>query len=314
MLTLNCAATCRRTGAALRHAAALAALGLVCGGPVSASDSSAPTSTVRPKIYALISAIGTEVQHVSLKPSVGSNIEPYRRQYLHLKTSTLDLMALRGMDAGVAAAEPNSRRFYFAVNVPSSELYGRSLFSDRALEVALDRVRSMPERATWDEILIMTPMSRYNPVEGMAPGLGGAGIYIHEMPTSEMEDHPASRFFAMRERVVSPDGREHGSRSYIAVYVYTTVRRLDAKTLEVIRSEVNLQTLKSHDPDSDAIRLANSIPALTLYTRMHEMTETTAERSTLRVHGRVMPGGLIILGPVEEGSVNRRSESNPSSE
>jgi hypothetical protein len=76
----------------------------------------------KPRIYALVSAIGGEITVVRQRRDVGSNIEPYRRYAVPIADSSVDGAVLRGLDRAVASEDPDSQRVFMRLS--SDEVRG----------------------------------------------------------------------------------------------------------------------------------------------------------------------------------------------
>ncbi len=80
-----------------------------------AAGAYAQTAT-NPRVYALISAVGSEIHVVRERPQVGSNREPYQRFALQVPDASVDVAVLRGLDRALAKDDPGARRLYMRLN------------------------------------------------------------------------------------------------------------------------------------------------------------------------------------------------------
>ena len=69
-------------------------------------------SPEKPKTYALVSAIGSEITYVRQVKGTGSNISPYRRYPAQIPDGAIDAAVLRGLDRAIAQEDPDSKRIF----------------------------------------------------------------------------------------------------------------------------------------------------------------------------------------------------------
>ena len=145
----------------------------------------------------------------------------------------------------------------------------------------------------------VTPTFLISQDSGLAPRLHGAGVYFQPVESSVLIVDPGQRWLspdhtgAPIERVVSPDGFEHTSRVYVAVHYFARLRRYDARTLELLYTEVRFESVKLHDPMSGSVYLSQSIPTAVLNGRLTAMVE----ESTAAAVRRAM-AGVVEVGPL----------------
>ncbi len=266
----------------------------------------------RPRVYALFSALGDRLTYVQNVRETQTRFAPYVRSTLQMTDHMLNTVVLKSMDEAIAAVQPRSVRRYYALEPRGMADADPAQRDQRALQAVLLTAKSMPERSTWDEIIVVTPAYAATESDGMASRLHGVGVYVHPLkserlilgasgggPSTGGSGAMAERIVdpeaggVMKERVYTPKGEEHRARQYIAVYYYARIRRYDAKTMELL-SEVNRrESLKYNDPESTAGNFAQSIPAEFLARRMTALTHDST------VSGMRQALGVVTVGPLE---------------
>jgi hypothetical protein len=266
-------------------------------GQANSVGASVPSGAPMPRTYALIAAFGEHMTFVQGRAETGSNIEPYRRKGLTVENNGLNKVILRALDAAVAQQAPHSRRIHLALDPKVVDSPHPNERESAAVEAALDVVRRLPQRHQWDEIFVVTPAYVLGPSDGLAPRLHGAGVYVQPVTSAELTlgngrilnpDTAGSP----TEWPTSLDGVVHASRVFVALHYYARVRRYDAKTLELLHTESRFESVKLHDPNSDNIHLAYSIPKSVLEQRL----STIIEETTMAAARRAM--GIVEVGPL----------------
>ncbi len=229
----------------------------------------------RGRIWALASAIGGQVTMVASRESVGSNLDPYLRRTIEQVDRNLDSIVLRGMDRVIARRDPQSERLFMRLNpalvsdVPPPER------EKVAFQRLIAELEPLPQRQSWDRIVVVTPHYRAFEQSGLASRLSGVGVYFQELPgANELTD-------GGRHEVVEPDGTPGKQRRnrFVALYYYAMISVLDAKTLQVLSQEPWLFDQKIHDSKSDSLSMARSIPVGLLAERLSAFTEQASDRA-----------------------------------
>jgi hypothetical protein len=266
-----------------------------------AQSAIAATPAPPPKTFALVSAIGDQISYVRQRMQTGTHLEGYRRATLAINDGAVDMAVLRGLDRVIARRHPDSTRVFLRLasgqfdGVPPAE-------RERA---ALDKLRAelakLPQREKWDQFIVLTPHYRMSEMRGLASKLHGVGIYVQGLDTNlggldgtltggELTvEGPETRL---------PDGKP-GVRSsrYIALYAYTQIWVLDAKTLAVVRNEPWLFDEKIYDPDSTAVDIGKMLSPEQLAERFEAFTERAAGRALAQTMPMVEPGELKVVEP-----------------
>lgn len=137
---------------------------------------SADSPESRPKTYALVTTLGSQIQVVQRR-APGARWYSYQRKTIPSSGAGVDAAVLRGLEAAVANAESRSNRQRLVLKIGQAALWWWRGSLDSPLPNARDQVKAMPEWAGWDEVLLVTPMLVDQPV-GVPPVRRGAGIFM----------------------------------------------------------------------------------------------------------------------------------------
>lgn len=167
------------------------------------------------------------------KESVGSHLDPFVRNTLTVPDHALNNAVLRGLDRAVATEYPESQRIFMAMR-PDAGLQN-ALPQDRealSMRRVMEMLEKHPQRKDWDQIIVVVPKWLMAERLGMGSKLSGIGLYVQplgaELDTSgDLVDDSVED--TAREQV--------RSRRFVAPFLYVQVTTLDAKTLQVIRSD-----------------------------------------------------------------------------
>lgn len=257
----------------------LALLSLLACAPAAWAEEPAPAA---PKTYALISAVGDQLEFVTRKMGTGSNLDPFTRTKIKIDNNALNSSVLRGLDKVLDETDPGSTRVYMTLN--PVELTG-VLPQDRE-KVAIGKIvatlEKIPQRSEWDKIIVVTPSFRVSEFSGMGTKLYGLGVFVQPMysgkaPTDGGDvdlDAPGDG-----NEVVTPEDKATRSRRYVAPYSYTQLWVLDAKTLQLLEKNDRYDNQKLFDPKSTAINVANGIDKEVLAARVTALVEKSASRA-----------------------------------
>jgi hypothetical protein len=266
-----------------------------------AAQSDAPPAASKPRTYALVSAVGDQINFAARRMETGTNFEGYRRTRLAISDKSVDAAVLRGMDRVLARREPDSTRVF--LRLAPGELDG--VPAPKREEVALAKLRAelskLPQRAQWDQIIIITPYYRMSEMRGLAGKLHGVGLYVQSMDTNVDAlgaEATGGQVMVEGPETVMPDGTPSvRSSKYLALYSYTQVWILDAKTLEVIRNEPWMFNEKINDITSGALDAFRQLPPEKLAERFESFAERAAGRALAQTVPQVTPGELRAPPP-----------------
>ena len=257
-----------------------------------------PAVTPKPKVYALISAVGDQFTIVTLKQSVGSNIlDNYRRDVMKVPNNGLNASILKGLDRAIEQRDPGSTRIL--ATLKTLEMEG-VLPIDRekvAMKKLLATLENMPQRMDWDTIIVVTPKFQFSERKGMGSKLEGIGIYVQPLEKGslgELADSGADILGSDGEETITPEGNPgKRSRRYVAPYNYTQTLVFDAKTLKVLETSARYEFQRIYDQNSTAINVAQSIPI----EKLGEVLSNFVERSVARGVGEALP--TVEIGDIK---------------
>ncbi len=261
--------------------------------PVAASASGQLTTT-KSRTIGLLAAVGDEFQYVRLKQSVGSNLDPYTRSTISVPDQGLNKMVLRGLDRAVAAQYPDAEivMMTLAPDSPMTEI----LPHERETHT-MSRVKALlqtyPGRERWDEVMVVTPKWLRTDREGMGTKLSGIGLYVQPLGANREVVVGADGVMDDEIRDIGQNKRDR-SNTYVAPFFYIQMTVLDAKTLEVLRTEARYDFRKLINSDSTALDVAKSITPERLSIEIEKFVESAARRLV------VDKEGSVDIGPVKK--------------
>jgi hypothetical protein len=268
---------------------------------LAATQATSTTSAPQKQIFALVSAVGDQFTYVRQKESTGSNIiDNNIRSNIKVPSNGLNMAVLRGLDAGITAAHPDSEKLYIALN--AAEM--KDVLPQNREAVAIGKIVSelekRPERATWDKIIVATPKYLQSERSGMGPKLHGLGVYVQPLTGGSLQGENGEQDIDVSGQGESDttnpeDGKKNKSKVYVAPYSYIQVYVIDPKTMKVIEKIARHDFTKLNDPNSTALDVGKSIPLDVLATRM----TTLIERSAARAVGESEVGVTVTIQEVK---------------
>lgn len=295
----------RATCAAIGLCLASLALG-VAQGQTPVNVQAAPTEPSKPRIYALVAAIGEQLTSVSETSHTGSHLSPYRRQTSTVPNDILNRIALHSLDKAINGIDPSSKRIY--LSLPAVQVDGITPAKRDAAAIAaiVEVLQKMPERLEWDRVVVATPAFRALDRDGMPSKLQGFGIFSEPLCqagcTSSIDPVPRDLAPEPPDGVdaVTSDDRSIKARDYIAPFSYIEVWVLDPKTLAVLDLQQGFDNVKlaeqSHKPRLDTSKVETQ---KYLAMRMVNLIELSVGEAVK--HSEVsLPHGTVEVGPVRE--------------
>ncbi len=252
----------------------------------------------RPKTYALVSAIGSEITYVRQVKTTGTNISPYRRFPLQIADGSIDAAVLRGLDRAVAQEDPDSKRVFLRLQPGSLKGIAGSKRGDVISAQVLSDLEFAADRKDWDRIILVTPRFANIGWESMGDKLHGIGIYVQPLGRnldagfmdSELQSSSDPQTFA-------PDGSRSTSYKFVAPYFYAQVWIIDAKTMKVLEKNERYDFMRYYDPMSTAVDVAKSIPPEILAEQLNTFVERAAAKALNEAVGEVIVNEPRIVNP-----------------
>ncbi len=235
-----------------------------------------------PKTYALISAVGDQLDYVTRKQETGSHLDPFNRVKMKVAGNALNASVLRGLDKVLDDTDPGSKRVYMSlapIEMNGVRPQDREKVAIGKIVAALEKI---PQRKDWDKIIVVTPSFRASEFNGMGTKLQGLGVFVQPLYAGTMNDDSGDIDLdgaGMGDAADTPDGKQTRSKRYVAPYSYTQLWVLDAKTLEVLEKNDRYDNQKYFDPMATAINVANTISTEDLAKRLSSLIEKSASRA-----------------------------------
>lgn len=229
--------------------------------------------STKPKVYALIGAVGAQFNVVHSVPSVGSHLNPYRRSSVELPDNILNRFALHGLDKAIAHIDPKSTRIYMMLPPTQMDAVAASQRESVAISQVVSALEKMPQRLEWDRIVVATPAYAALDRDRMADKLQGLGLFLQPLCQSDPRSceygfHPASGADA-----VTPDDKTIAANSFLAPFSYVDVWVLDPKTLAVLDKQESFDNQKLADPTAQALDISKSSNREFLAARVDSLIE-----------------------------------------
>ncbi|MEO8102105.1 MAG: hypothetical protein ABI790_06240 [Betaproteobacteria bacterium] len=270
---------------------------LVTGASAFAQTPADVAAAPKPKVYALISAVGDQFTYVTQKHSTGSNmLDHYDRKIIKVPNDAINASVLRGLDNAIGQREPGSKRILAKLNPLEMEGVRPADREKVAMGKLLATLERFPQRMEWDTIIVVTPKFQFSERKGMGSKLEGIGVYVQPLESgATMDDSGVDILGTEGEATVTPDGKQVNQRSkvFVAPYNYTQTWVFDAKTLKVLDTSARYEFQKIYDPESTALNVARSIPP----EKLARIFTNFVERSVARGVGEALP--LIEMGAIK---------------
>lgn len=254
-----------------------------------------------PQTIALISTLGDQLSIVKQRGKRASGVDDQSRRTLQVDPQLLNMAVLRGLDAALAAEEPDSRRVMlrWSANPGLVEALKEASFEARdalVLDALRERLAQIPQRMEWDRIEAILPRYAWEAREGMPRRLGGIGIYVkptgNQWALLDEDNIDRSRDYADPDQTTTNPrtGEQQRDSAYVAPFISFERVTLDAKTLAVIARKPQFSHTKFSDPKSRSIDVIEQIPPGEIVAQLNLLVEQAAYRSVR---------GAVEVGPVK---------------
>ena len=251
----------------------------------------------KPRVWALVSAIGGEISVVRQRRDVGSNIEPYRRYKVPVPGPDIDAAVLRGLDRAVAAEDPDATRIFMRLSPEVFQGVAGYQRGDVLSGKVIEALQAHPERASWHRIVIVAPRFLNPGRAGMGSKLHGIGLYIQPIGRGRMGAFDDEISTAIDPDTISPTGEKNPSYRYVAPYFYAQTWVIDAKTMKILEITERYDFQRMYDPDSPALDVAQTIPVEVLAPMMEKFVERASARALYDREGEVIIKEPRVVDP-----------------
>ncbi|HEY4079468.1 MAG TPA: hypothetical protein VGM81_02125 [Burkholderiaceae bacterium] len=275
------------------------AIALLSVSLMSAHAQNIPAPESQP-VVALLTAVGDRIEVVRQRQTVGSNLEPFTRQVVHVPSQTLNYAALRGLAKAMAEEEPQDRLVLLRWTIPAelAERMEAARGIERqqlVLDAVLGHLRQLPQRSEWDRIELLVPAYAFAEVAGMGPKLSGIGVYIQPLSkqSADFGGMGGNDAITLSDvdgdfRTINPNTGELGNSSvFVAPFMYFDRLTYDARTLVLVKRQRYFSNTKYADPMSSALDVADQMPQGQLIAKMVETIEHSAYKSVRQTKGEV---------------------------
>ena len=259
-----------------------------------------PANSAKPRVYALIAAVGEQFGFVYEVESIGSHLSPYRRSTIEVPNNILNRLALHGLDKAIANIDPDSRRIYMAL--PAAQMAGVAP-SERegvAISKIVSELEKMPQRLEWDRIVIATPAYRALELNGLASKLQGFGLFSQPLCQGRCGDDLHMLGQDGVDAVTSED-KTIRARVYIAPFSYIEVWVLDPKSLAILDKQQGFDSQKLGERGYRLLDLSQSVNQNYVAGRISSLIELSVGEavmhSELNRKGRVEVGEPKVVNP-----------------
>ena len=248
----------------------------------------------KPRVYALVSAIGSEISYVRQIKSTGTHITPYRRFPLKVPDGSIDAAVLRGLDRAVAQEEPDSVRIFLRVQPGALTGLVNSQRGDIIAGRVMDDLKFAAERKDWDRIILVTPRFANVGWSSMGDKLQGIGIYVQPLGRLGMDSELDS---TSDPETFSPDGSASSNYRFVAPYFYAQIWIIDAKTLQILEKRDRYDFIRLYDPASNTVDVKDNIPPDALADKLTVFVERASSKAFREAVGEVTVKEPKIVNP-----------------
>jgi len=292
-------------GSMMRALAALMLVGII--GVACGQETAQPVDPAgKPRVYALLAALGDQFNVVTEVSRTGTHLSPYARRTYQDVDRVLDRLALHSLDQAIAKIDPESRRIY--MTLPPAALDGVPA-SERG-PVAIARIAAelekLPQRGEWDRIVVAAPAYRALAVDGLGSRQQGFGLFVESQCQaacggfrSEDQARAIAREPPDGVDAVTSEDKPIKARTFIAPFSYIEVWVLDPKTLAVVDRQQGFDSQKLAEPPEKALDLTDGEAREYVTKRITALIDVSI--GTAVVHAEPsLRRGTVEVGPVKE--------------
>jgi hypothetical protein len=264
------------------------------------SDGASPE---KPRVYALVAAIGEHFDQVHEVSSTGSHISPYRHKASTVSSNLLNRLALHSLDKAIATIDPSGTRIYLSLPAAQMDSAAPSERDNVAIAAVVAALEKMPQRLEWDRIVVATPAYRALDQNGMAGKLQGFGIFNQSLcqggcgspfvpgPGPGLAPEPPGGIAA-----ITMDDTPIKARTFVAPFSYIEIWVLDPKTLAVLDKQQGFDSQKLAEPSYKA-PLSDADAQKYVANRFVNLVELSIGEAVKHSEVNLLPG-KVEVGPV----------------
>lgn len=271
-------------------------------GPACGQATTEPAKPVKPRVYALVAAVGEEFSKVSEVQKTGSHLSPYRRYTAEVPDNILNRIALHSLDAAIGRIDPGSQRIYMSLPPAQMDGVAPSQRDSVALAKIVSELEKIPQRAEWDRILIATPAYRALELNGLPSKLQGFGMFQQPLcqgGCSGGRVNAADDLGQDGVEALTSNDQIIRARTYIAPFSYIKVWILDPKTLAVLDKQQGFDSQKLADPTYKPLDLTKSATQQYVAGRIASLIELSVGEAVMRSEVAIKRG-IVETGEIKE--------------
>jgi hypothetical protein len=265
-----------------------------------------PAKATKPRVYALLAAVGDQFTVVSEVSRTGTHLSPYVRRTDQIPNDVLNRLALHSLDQAIARIDPESKRIYLAL--PAISMNGVAP-SERG-SVALSRIRAlldkMQQRLDWDRIVIVTPAYRALELDGLGTKQQGFGMFAETQcqgscggPRSQDQVRALASEPSDGIDAITSEDKPIKARTFLAPFSYLEVWVLDPKTLAVLDRQQGFDSQKLAEPAERPLDVAGDAGQRYLAMRIASLIDLSLGEAVKRSEINARRGSVEI-GTVKE--------------
>lgn len=273
--------------------------------PVRAQPEDAP-KPAKPRVYALVAAIGEEFSVVSEISRTGTHLSPYQRRTSHVPDDVLNRLALHSLDQAVARADPTSTRVYMALPALAMDGVAPSDREAVALAQIEHAVEALPQRMEWDRIVIATPAYRALELNGLGTKQLGFGLFAEtqcQAGCGGFRPEDSAKAIAREPPdgvdAITSDDQPIKARTFVAPFSYIAVWVLDPRTLAVLDRQEGLDSQKLAQPLEKPLDLSQAEGQKYIAMRIAKLIDLSVGEAVM--HSEVaLRRGTVEISPLKE--------------
>jgi len=263
---------------------------------------------VKPRVYALLAAIGDQFSVIAEVVRTGSHLSPYERRTNQLPDDILNRLALHALDQAIAKIDPASTRVYMALPAMQLDSVAPSERGSVAISRITHALAAMPQRREWDRIVIVTPGYRALELKGLAPRLQGFGLFAETAcqaacggPRPEDEARASMQEPPDGVDAITSEDKPIKARTFVAPFSYIEVWVLDPKTLAVLDRQQALDRQKLAEPVYRPLDLSDDAGQRYIAMRIANLIDLSVAQAVQ--HSEINARhGIVEFGRVKEAS------------
>jgi hypothetical protein len=248
-----------------------------------------PTEPGRPRVYALVAAVGEKFSVVESGPVTGTHLSPYRRSTTDVPDNILNRFVLHSLDVAVAKVDPQSQRIYLFL--PAAQLDGvaPSQRESMAVDRIIEALRGMPQRSEWERIVVAIPAYQALERNGIASKLHGFGIFSERRcqagcaSLSRTDIRPLDPEPLDGVDAITSEDKAIKARTYLAPFSYIAVWILDPESLTVLDRQQGFDNQKLAEPVyKQSLDIDQSSTRAYVSTRIASLIELSVGEAVMR--------------------------------